>query len=227
MSDLNNDNDFFQNERHDDMPHFETVLRYLFNTLDNVSDERIKKNPAPKYQAFQRGLSYLKTMLESGAQMYEDNLFLSHLYNFLNLEPTIKDPESPCTIPEKSDNGIEFKNVNFSYPDCKKNVTHCEVNVINCVNFCIKPGEVVALVGENGSVKSTTEMKIFSGLKKLIKGRSALIISHRYSTVRMAGRILVTGKRASRTRRLFLGSSLKPAWPEQEALCLNRKHCTK
>ncbi len=100
------------------------------------------------FQAFQRGLIYLKSLLESGAQMYEDNLFLSNLYDFLKLEPQIIDPEYPVKIPEKIITGIEFKNVKFSYHNCKK-------RVIKCVSFFIKPGEIVALVGENGSGKST------------------------------------------------------------------------
>ena len=108
------------------------------------------------FQAFQRGLGYLKTLLESGAQMYEDNLFLSHLYDFLKLTPNISDPESPCPVPDKLTKGMEFKNVEFFYPNCVK-------NVLNCVNFYIKPGEVVALVGENGSGKSTI-VKLFSRL---------------------------------------------------------------
>jgi len=108
------------------------------------------------FQAFQRGLGYLKTLLESGAQMYEDNLFLSYLYDFLSLTPKICDPESPSPAPEKITTGIEFKNVDFFYPNCEK-------NVINCVNFSINPGEIVALVGENGSGKSTI-VKLLSRL---------------------------------------------------------------
>lgn len=108
------------------------------------------------FQAFQRGIGYLKTLLESGAQMYEDNLFLSHLYNFLKLEPKICDPELPEPMPLQLTKGIEFKDISFFYPNCEK-------NVINCVNFSIKPGEIVALVGENGSGKSTI-VKLLSRL---------------------------------------------------------------
>jgi ATP-binding cassette subfamily B protein len=100
------------------------------------------------FQAFQKGLGFLKTLLGSGAQMYEDNLFLSHLYEFLTLKPHIREPISPCRLPEKIQTGIEFKNVNFFYHNNEK-------NVLNCVNFSIQPGEIVALVGENGSGKST------------------------------------------------------------------------
>ncbi|MCF6248814.1 MAG: ABC transporter ATP-binding protein/permease [Desulfobacula sp.] len=100
------------------------------------------------FQAFQKGLGFLKTLLESCAQMYEDNLFLSHLYEFLKLEPTIAAPKNPRTVPLNIQKGIRFENVIFSYQNQVK-------KVINCVNFSIKPGEIVALVGENGSGKST------------------------------------------------------------------------
>ncbi len=100
------------------------------------------------FQGFQKGLGFLKTLLESSAQMYEDNLFLSHFYAFLKIKPQIREPEIPSQIPEKIKIGIEFKNVNFFYQNNVK-------NVLNCVNFSISPGEIVALVGENGSGKST------------------------------------------------------------------------
>lgn len=100
------------------------------------------------FQGFQKGLGFLKTLLESSAQMYEDNLFLSHFYDFLKIRPQIREPEVPSQVPEKILTGIEFKNVNFFYQNNVK-------NVLNCVNFSISPGEIVALVGENGSGKST------------------------------------------------------------------------
>lgn len=100
------------------------------------------------FQGFQRGLGYLKTLLESGSQMYEDNLFLSHLYAFLKLSPKITDPASPSPVPEKMTMGVEFKDVCFFYHNCEK-------KVLKRVNFFIKPGQTVALVGDNGSGKST------------------------------------------------------------------------
>jgi ATP-binding cassette subfamily B protein len=66
----------------------------------------------------------------------------------LDIRPRINDPESPHPVPEKISLGIEFKGVGFLYQNCEK-------NVLNYVNFSIKPGEIVALVGENGSGKST------------------------------------------------------------------------
>ncbi len=100
------------------------------------------------FQAFQRGLGFLKTLLETGAEMYEDNLFLSHFYEFLKVKPDVKSPLLPVPVPEKIKTGIEFKTVDFSYHKNKK-------KVLNCVNFSISPGEIIALVGKNGSGKST------------------------------------------------------------------------
>jgi len=108
------------------------------------------------FQAFQRGLGFLKTFLESAAQMYEDNLFLTNLYEFLKINPKITDPETPSGIPVEIKKGIEFKDVSFFYPNCEK-------NVLNYVNFSIEPDEIVALVGENGSGKSTI-VKLLSRL---------------------------------------------------------------
>ena len=53
------------------------------------------------FQAFQRGLGFLKTLLETGARMYEDNLFLSHLYTFLRLAPKVKPPLKPVPVPDR------------------------------------------------------------------------------------------------------------------------------
>lgn len=99
-------------------------------------------------QGFQKGLTYLKTVLENAAQMYEDNLFLSHFYKFLKLEPVIVPPDNPHHIPKTFKSGIKFNNVEFFYQNSEK-------KVINCVNFSIKSGEIVAIVGPNGSGKST------------------------------------------------------------------------
>jgi ATP-binding cassette, subfamily B, bacterial len=100
------------------------------------------------FQAVQRGLSYLGALVEGMAALYEDNLYLSNFYEFMEVQPDIKDPENPDCVPEVIKNGFEVTNIAFRYQNCEK-------NVIEKLNFCIKPGEVVALVGENGAGKST------------------------------------------------------------------------
>ncbi len=100
------------------------------------------------YQAFQRGQDALKGLLGSISGLYEDNLFLSNLYEFLELKPKIVQPANPQLIPQPMQTGIEFKNVGFQYTTTTR-------QALKNINLKIKPGEVVALVGENGSGKTT------------------------------------------------------------------------
>ena len=100
------------------------------------------------FQAFQRGLGYLRGMLGGVADLYEDSLFLSNLYEFLDLEPKVKEPLHPVSVPQPMQKGIFFENVSFKYPAGNG-------KVLEDISLSIAPGEVVALVGENGSGKTT------------------------------------------------------------------------
>ncbi|MEL6911810.1 MAG: ABC transporter ATP-binding protein [Cyanobacteria bacterium J06643_13] len=100
------------------------------------------------YQALQRGQNNLRLTLSNFSGLYEDNLFLANLYEFLDLKPKVIDPEQPKLMPPKIKQGIEFKNVNFSYADSAR-------QALKDINLTIKPGETIALVGENGSGKTT------------------------------------------------------------------------
>ena len=68
------------------------------------------------FQAFQRGLNYLRGMLGGVATLYEDNLFLTNLFEFLDLEPKVKEPEHPARMPSPIQKGFVFEHVSFKYP---------------------------------------------------------------------------------------------------------------
>ncbi len=100
------------------------------------------------YQAFERGQSSLKGILSSLSGLYEDNLFLTNLYDFLNLKATVAEPVNPQVLPAPMQSGIVFDQVSFQYASSARQSLHN-------INLRIAPGEVIALVGENGCGKTT------------------------------------------------------------------------
>jgi len=118
------------------------------------------------FQAFQRGLGFLRQVLGGMAGLYEDNLFLSNLYEFLDLKPKVKEPVQPCPVPRPLQKGIGFEHVSFHYPTGKR-------DALKDISFTIKPGEVVALVGANGSGK-TTLIKLLCRLYDPVDGNITL-----------------------------------------------------
>jgi ATP-binding cassette subfamily B protein len=98
------------------------------------------------FQAFQRGQDYLRQLLRGVANLYEDSLFLTNLYEFLDLERKLVEPARPRAVPRPLRQGIVFEGVSFSYG---------AKQVLTDVDLVIPAGATVALVGENGSGKTT------------------------------------------------------------------------
>ena len=100
------------------------------------------------YSAFQLAVNSVSAILGGLAGLYEDNLFLSNLYKFLDLKPKVLAPARPVPCPARIAQGIAFNNVSFAYPGDSH-------RVLDSVSLTIAPGQVIALVGENGSGKTT------------------------------------------------------------------------
>ena len=100
------------------------------------------------YQAFQRVQGSLHGLLGSLSGLYEDNLFLSNLFEFLDLKRTVVEPVHASPVPQPMQQGIVLDHVNFQYPGGTR-------KVLEDISLTIRPGEVVALVGANGSGKTT------------------------------------------------------------------------
>lgn len=106
------------------------------------------------FQAFQRGQGFLQQFLGSLAGLYEDNLYLENLYEFLDLKPQIVDPDQPAEFPAELRTGIAFENVSFLYLGTTR-------KALENINLEIRPGEHIALVGGNGSGKTTLAKMLF------------------------------------------------------------------
>ncbi|GAA6169748.1 ABC transporter ATP-binding protein [Sessilibacter corallicola] len=110
---------------------------------------------------FKQGQSAISASLTAISGMYEDNLYLHTLYEYLN-QPVEKHLGT-TTIGEIANDGIRFHDVSFQYPGS-------EIKTIKNLNLHIKPGQKLALVGENGSGK-TTLIKLLTYLYKPTHGK--------------------------------------------------------
>ncbi|WP_310412156.1 ABC transporter ATP-binding protein [Chamaesiphon sp. OTE_8_metabat_110] len=112
---------------------------------------------------FRQGQSTFASALTSIGGMYEDNLYLANLYEFLD-QPM---PQSQGRITQGIDcDGIRFENVSFSYPGSDR-------PVLNNISLHLPLGEKLAIVGENGSGK-TTLIKLLTNLYTPTSGRILL-----------------------------------------------------
>lgn len=113
---------------------------------------------------FRQGQSTFSALLSSIGGMYEDSLYLSNLYEFL--EQDIPKSQGWATKGQVPGDGIRFENVSFSYPGTLQ-------PALKGVSLHLKPGEKLAIVGENGSGK-TTLIKLLTRLYTPDEGRILL-----------------------------------------------------
>jgi ATP-binding cassette subfamily B protein len=113
---------------------------------------------------FRQGQSAVSAILSAVGGMYEDNLYLSTLYDYL--ETPVDNNKGEAVHGPKPDDGIRFENVGFTYPGA-------EQPTLVDVDLHIRPGQSLALVGENGSGK-TTLIKLLTRLYAPTSGRILL-----------------------------------------------------
>ncbi len=100
------------------------------------------------FQGYQRALTALQNVLQGLGWLYEDNLFLRHFYDLLDLPVTVELDSGQSFVPEPAALGLVCRDVSFTYPSRKQ-------PALKSVNLDIRPGEIVALVGVNGAGKTT------------------------------------------------------------------------
>ena len=113
---------------------------------------------------FKQGQAALASILSSIGGMYEDSLYLSNLYEYLDYEMP-HDGGKATSGPAPGD-GIRFENVSFTYPGV-------EEPALRGVSLHLRPGRKLALVGENGAGK-TTLIKLLTRLYHPTEGRILL-----------------------------------------------------
>lgn len=122
-----------------------TIIYYFFQAVNGSIGIGTLTFVLAMVQTLRASFSRLFSLL---ARQYQDSLFASDVFSFLEIKPVIKKPEKGIVLNKKLAPEIIFENVTFSYPDTK---------AVALKNFSleIKPGEKIALVGLNGAGKTT------------------------------------------------------------------------
>jgi len=113
---------------------------------------------------FRQGQAAVSAMLAAVGGMYEDNLYLSTLYEYL--ETNVPAPAGTAVRGPHPEDGVRFEDVSFTYPGA-------EEAALEHVTLHLIPGASLALVGENGSGK-TTLIKLLTRLYAPTSGRILL-----------------------------------------------------
>ena len=113
---------------------------------------------------FRLGQSAVTSSLTSVNGMYEDNLYLSNLTEYLEHE--VPEQSGNLHAGPRPEDGIRFESVSFFYPGS-------DVPALDNVSLHITPGESLAIVGENGSGK-TTLIKLLTRLYTPTQGQIML-----------------------------------------------------
>src|SRR5215470_3858604 len=110
--------------------------------------------------------SNLQQTFSTLSTIADQALFLTDLIAFFDMTPTIRSKAGALPAPRPIREGFEFRNVSFRYPGSSR-------LVLNALNFHLRPGERIALIGENGEGK-TTIVKLLTRLYDPIEGQVLL-----------------------------------------------------
>jgi ATP-binding cassette subfamily B protein len=110
--------------------------------------------------------SNLQQTFSTLSTIADQALFLTDLIAFFEMRPTIRSKPNALPAPRPIQRGFEFRNVSFRYPGSSR-------LVLNGLNFHLRPGERVALIGENGEGK-TTIVKLLTRLYDPAEGQVLL-----------------------------------------------------
>jgi ATP-binding cassette subfamily B protein len=114
------------------------------------------------FQAFQRLQVSVSGIFTSVVSLFQNQLYLQEIIKYFNLPITRSIGADLNEKLEGPPDSIEVRNLSFSYPGT-------ENEVLKDINMIFPKGKFVAIVGENGSGKSTM-LKLLCGLYSATQG---------------------------------------------------------
>jgi ATP-binding cassette subfamily B protein len=116
--------------------------------------------------AIMQASSNIQQVFSTLSSIADQALFLTDLLAFFEMRPTICSKPNALPAPRPIVRGFEFRNVSFRYPGASR-------LVLNGLDFHLRAGERVALIGENGEGK-TTLVKLMTRLYDPVEGQVLL-----------------------------------------------------
>ena len=98
--------------------------------------------------AFSRSRMYIEKILQSFTDISDQALYLKDLFEFFEMEPSIRSVGGALPAPRPIRSGFEFRNVAFAYPGSS-------TRVVENINFRLETEEKIALIGANGTGQTT------------------------------------------------------------------------
>lgn len=120
---------------------------YAWIALETVAGAMTLGAMTMYLMVFRQGQASLSAVLGHVNGLYEDNLYLSSLFDFLDTKIERPPGDAKEHGPDPAD-GLRFEDVSFTYPGA-------ENPALSGVSFHIPKGGKLAIVGENGSGKTT------------------------------------------------------------------------
>ena len=114
----------------------------------------------------QQAQAALQQVFSLASGIADQALFLTDLIAFFDMKPIVISKENGMKVPRPIKQGFEFRNVSFAYPGTER-------RVLKNFNFSLRPGERIALIGENGQGK-TTVVKLITRLYDPTEGQILL-----------------------------------------------------
>src|SRR5947207_874891 len=116
--------------------------------------------------SFRQSRDSIQRVLLALSQIYEQSLYLSDLFTFFDVRPTVVSKPGAQPVPRPITTGFRFEDVGFRYSGSQR-------WAVRHLTFSFEPHERIALVGENGAGK-TTLVKLLSRLYDPDEGRILL-----------------------------------------------------
>jgi ATP-binding cassette subfamily B protein len=116
--------------------------------------------------AIMQAMANIQQAFSTASGVADQALFLTDLLAFFEMKPSVASKTNGLPTPNPIVFGFEFRNVSFVYPGTTR-------RVLDAFNLTLRPGERVALIGENGQGK-TTVVKLITRLYDPTEGEILL-----------------------------------------------------